>query len=271
MRDKKYKFIYKTTNLINGKIYIGYHCTNNLNDGYIGCGCRSQAYAKSAIKYGLKSAFLSAVVKYGYENFKSEIIFKFDTIEECLNKEIEIVNNDWIKDSKNYNTRIGGVEPPINFKLTKIQEEELFLEFMNGVKKKDICLNYNISPSVIYRLTKNKDTSLRLPTKNTKKDFINNWILNESQKYIEDFKNWRLSKEDIRKLIPFDLYRNNFLKDIQRIKRFICITPNGEEYLFDTAKEISDILKIKIFNSGFLPVVKGKNKTYKNLKFKYNA
>lgn len=50
--------IYKTTNLINGKIYIGKHQTKNLNDGYIGSG----KLLKRAIK------------KYGLDQFKTEIV-----------------------------------------------------------------------------------------------------------------------------------------------------------------------------------------------------
>lgn len=38
----KYNFIYKTTNQINGKVYIGIHSTNKLNDGYIGNSIYSQ-------------------------------------------------------------------------------------------------------------------------------------------------------------------------------------------------------------------------------------
>jgi len=33
---KKYHFIYKTTNLLNGKYYYGMHSTDNLEDGYVG-------------------------------------------------------------------------------------------------------------------------------------------------------------------------------------------------------------------------------------------
>lgn len=34
----KYYFIYKTTNLINSKIYIGQRSTNKIDDGYLGSG-----------------------------------------------------------------------------------------------------------------------------------------------------------------------------------------------------------------------------------------
>lgn len=70
-----YFIVYKTTNKINGKFYIGKHQTTDLNDGYFGSG----KLLKRAIK------------KYGKENFLSEILHVFQTEEEMNQKEKELV------------------------------------------------------------------------------------------------------------------------------------------------------------------------------------
>lgn len=47
----KSHLIYKITNLINNKIYIGYHSTNDIHDNYFGSGV---ALNKAIKKYGKK-------------------------------------------------------------------------------------------------------------------------------------------------------------------------------------------------------------------------
>ena len=67
------------------------------------------------------------------------------------------------------------------------------------------------------------------------------------------------------------MWKNDFLLNVVQNKRFVCEDINGNKILFTTAKELSDILGIRIDNSGFLPVVKGKYKQYKKYKFYYNG
>lgn len=65
-------YIYKTTNLINGKIYIGKHEAVEHDKKYFGSG------------YLLNKA----IEKYGIENFSNEIIEECDKYEELDEREI---------------------------------------------------------------------------------------------------------------------------------------------------------------------------------------
>jgi hypothetical protein len=91
-KEKKYHFIYKTTNLLSGKYYIGMHSTDNLDDGYLGSGNRLRL----------------AIRKHGKENFKREILELFDTRKELREREEIVVNLEEIAKEECMNLRVGG-------------------------------------------------------------------------------------------------------------------------------------------------------------------
>ena len=77
---EKIRFIYKITNLVNNKVYIGQHY-GYVDDSYMGSGV----------------LIIKAIKKYGKENFKKEIVEVCNTIEE-----INLKENYYIKYYKSY-------------------------------------------------------------------------------------------------------------------------------------------------------------------------
>lgn len=100
--------IYKITNNLNGKIYIGKHQTLDANDSYYGSG----------------KAIVNAIKKHGKENFTKEILFIFQTEEEMNNKEKELITEEFVLREDTYNLGVGG-EGGAHFKGKKHSEETI--------------------------------------------------------------------------------------------------------------------------------------------------
>ena len=92
MKKKKRYFLYQTTNLVNGKIYIGKHGTFDIEDRYFGSG----------------QVLQQAIAKYGIENFEFRILIELQNEEELRLLESMVVNEEFIKRSDVYNCMVGG-------------------------------------------------------------------------------------------------------------------------------------------------------------------
>lgn len=91
-KEKQYHYLYKTTNMINNKFYVGMHSTDDLEDGYLGSGKR--------LRYSIR--------KHGKENFVKEILSFFKDRKDLIDAEIEMVNDELIKNEQCMNLMNGG-------------------------------------------------------------------------------------------------------------------------------------------------------------------
>jgi len=83
--------VYRTTNLLDGRFYIGYHKTKTPDDSYLGSGLLLKR----------------AVAKHGRENFRKEVLAIFDNARDAFVKERELLANCWGQ-SGCYNIHEGG-------------------------------------------------------------------------------------------------------------------------------------------------------------------
>ena len=84
--------LYKTTNLLNSKVYYGVHKTHNIYDNYLGSG----------------TALKAAIVKYGRHNFNKQILYVCLNYKEGLQLEKRLVTPNIVYNKYYYNLREGG-------------------------------------------------------------------------------------------------------------------------------------------------------------------
>ena len=109
--------LYRITNKLNGKVYIGCHKTDNIDDGYMGSG--------RIIKQALK--------RYGKENFDKEILHICDSAEQMFDMESAIVNEEFVAREDTYNLRTGGAGSPVTY--LREEHKRKISESMMGLTK----------------------------------------------------------------------------------------------------------------------------------------
>jgi len=153
-KEKKYHYIYKTTNLKNGKFYVGMHSTDNLDDGYLGSGLRLRR----------------SIRRNGVENFKLEILEFMPDRNSLKEREKQLVNEDLLKDKLCMNLQIGGgggisgEKHSVNLKLgaSKYQKQKWkqldYREKITEVLRENMKRNHQLG-KMRYDTTKGKNIS----------------------------------------------------------------------------------------------------------------
>lgn len=198
--------VYKTINQINQHEYIGIHKTINPDvfDSYLGCG--SWANKKSTYK-DESTPFKRALLKYGPTNFKRYTLYIYNSLDEAVSKEIELVNYDYIKLPYTYNVALGGFKGVPGKTIYQYDQNGILIkEWENYL---DVIENCSISQSSLITAIKYKRYRSN-----------SYWSYNKVDKL--DLKYYTCNKE-----IPIYLYdiNGNYLQQYNSITDF-CITFN---------------------------------------------
>lgn len=165
-------YIYKTTNLINDKIYVGQHKKKFFDKNYYGSG----------------SILNKSIKTYGIENFKCEIVDSAETKEELNKKEIYWIDKLNSRNRKiGYNIRKGG-ELGSTFNHTKEAKEKISLhnaKYWYGKSRSKIT-NLKISKKLKNR-KRSKESILKQINTNKNRTL--------SEKEIQQRKNIHLGKK----------------------------------------------------------------------------
>lgn len=120
-----YGYVYKTTNLINGKIYIGRHKSKKFDKWYFGSGAKIR----------------QALSEYGDENFAVEILYYCESEDELNEKEKEAIIAYESRDpEKGYNIDQGGTKGNWLDELSP-EQAQAYRDKMSNLSRQGICGN----------------------------------------------------------------------------------------------------------------------------------
>lgn len=223
--------IYKITNKINNKIYIGQ--SNNI---------KRRKYEHSSIKHETNKGLKKDYIKYGLENFE------FQVLEECKLEELNEREKYWIRILKpQYNRTSGGDGVP-NY---KVSEETRQLLKQRG---KEFWNNLD------------EETKRRIVSQNLKRPKIGHEVSEETRQKLREYNlGKKQSKETIekRKQTMIDKKKNGYIQTNENHRKKVICIETGE--IFNSLREAEN----KYSLSTLCGHLKGKYETCKGKHYKY--
>ena len=223
--------IYKTTNMINDRYYIGVHKTDKKTDNYFGSGL----------------ALRRAIKHYGKDVFKRETLFNYTNEDEDLAyvKEQELLNVH-LKDPLCYNLMEGG-----HGSFSKINSERF--KYTNPMKDPEI-VKRNLESRKINETKESRQHKRNVCRNNIQKaiDYNKGKKRPEHSQFMsmESKKRWTNNKEKMRDCLS---------------STFKIISPQGEQFTTNRLEEFClkySLTYVSVWNSSRtgVPVTKGKSK-----------
>lgn len=146
-------YIYKVTNKINGKIYIGQTIQSVKDRWYRHCG-------KSGIsKAELNTHFKRAILKYGKENFTVETIEVCDSTR--LNDREKFYISYYNSYINGYNSTIGGQGGSKPFKTSEEDETQIISLYNYGFSLREIGREFNLDKTTVKGVLVRHNISIR--------------------------------------------------------------------------------------------------------------
>jgi len=261
MENQIYHLVYLTTNLTNGKIYVGVHSTEVLEDEYLGSG-------RDVCK---------AVKKYGKENFKRDILYFCLTDKDAYLIESQIVDVWFVKRKDTYNLTLGGFggNTIINYSEKELQNRSKKIsKSLSGLKRTKE--QKEITKQAMIKVHKNRTTeekeeiSQKISEANRNRNFTEKQILEIvekrkdtiskksekelleiSQKISKANKGRKQSEEHIKKRVETRKLKNNF-KHTEESRKKLSEANKGKKLSKESiekreqTKKLNRINKLKI-------------------------
>lgn len=194
--------IYKVTNLINGKVYIGQTIQTVQNRWYRHCG-------KSGISQAeLNTHFKRAILKYGKDNFKIEVIEDCDS--SLLNEREKYYISYFDSYNNGYNSTLGGNDGYKPYKTNDKTNQQIAQLYEEGFSLREIGREYNLDKTTVKGILNRLNITLRKRRTYKFTEKVRNNI-------ISDLKNGLTRKEVIQKYKISKSYLSQLITGNRRI------------------------------------------------------